>query len=144
MAVLNLSGLGLGFAAVRRWRSAVACWLASGLLLLIALPAGSGGVPGAVVVIYLAFLAFAAARGAVVGLRTPLSWPPSSALAAGLAVVLLVVPVGGAVLFDNARQEAVQRMLLSRLAQADGAIASAEAESADSERRKVSGSIALQ
>ena len=131
VALLNLSGLGLGHVLLRRWRGALACWIATGLLLLIALPATPGGVPIAVIVVYLLFLLLAAARAAVLSLRGPLAWPPTPQLAFGLAIVLLAVPICGTILFDNARQEAVQRMLLSRLAQADAAIAAAETQSAD-------------
>ncbi|MEZ0110513.1 TolA-binding protein [Catenulispora sp. EB89] len=128
-ALLNLSGLGLGHVLIRRWRGALACWLATGLLLLIALPAKPNGVPVAVVVIYLLFLLLAAARAAVLSRRRTLIWPASPQLAFGLAIVLLVVPICGTILYDNARQEAVQRMLLSRLAQADATIATAETQS---------------
>lgn len=130
MALLNLSGLGLGFVLIRRWRWAIACWLATALLLLIALPATPDGVPIAVTVIYALFLLAVAALGAMRALRTPLSGPLRPPVAFGLAVVLLVVPIGGTVLFDNARENAIQHMLLGRLAQADAAIASAEAEPA--------------
>jgi hypothetical protein len=130
VAVLNLSGLGLGFVLIRRWRSAVACWIATALLLLITLPATPGGVPVAVTVIYLLFLLLAAVRGAMRAARTPLTRPASSQMAFGLAIVMLAVPISGTILFDNARQEAIQRMLLSRLAQADAAITAAEAEPA--------------
>jgi hypothetical protein len=135
VALLNLSGLGLGYVLLRSWRGALACWIATGLLLLIALPATPGGVPIAITVIYLLFLVLVAARAAARGLRTPLNWPLnwplSSQLTFGLAIVMLVVPICGTILFDNARQEAVQRMLLSRLAQADATIAAAESPSAD-------------
>ncbi|WP_370376914.1 hypothetical protein [Catenulispora sp. GAS73] len=131
VALLTFSGLGLGHVLLRRWWGALACWLATGLLLLIALPATPSGVPVAVIVIYLLFLLFAAARAAVLSLRRPLTWPASPQLAFGLAIVLLAVPICGTILFDNARQEAVQRMLLSQLAQADAAIATAETQSAD-------------
>lgn len=128
VAVLNLSGLGLGFVLMRRWRSAVVCWIATAILLLIALPATPHGVPIAVTVIYLLFLVAAAVRGAMRGARTPLTWPSSSQLAFGLAIVMLAVPISGTILFDNARQEAIQQMLLGRLAQADAVIAAARAE----------------
>ncbi|WP_194915847.1 hypothetical protein [Catenulispora rubra] len=131
VALLNLSGLGLGHALLRRWRGAVVCWIATGILLLIALPAKPDGVPVAVIIGYVLFLILAAARAAVLSLRTRLAWPPTPQLAFGLAIVLLAVPICGTILFDNARQEAVQRMLLSRLAQADAAIAAAETQSAD-------------
>jgi hypothetical protein len=128
VALLNLSGLGLGFVLIRRWRSAVVCWLATALLLLIALPAAPGGVPIAIVVLYLLFLLLAALRGAIRALRSPLTWPPRSELAFALAIVLLAVPICGTILYDNARQNAIQHMLLGRLAKADAAIAAAEAE----------------
>lgn len=130
VAVLNLSGLGLGFVLIRRRRSAVACWIATALLLLAALPATPGGVPVAVTVIYLLFLALAALRGAMRGARTPLRWPQSPQIAFGLAIVMLAVPISGTILFDNARQEATQQMLMGRLAQTDAAITAAEAEPA--------------
>ena len=128
VALMNLSGLGIGYALMRRWKAAIWSWIATAILLLIALPATAGGVPIGVTVIYLAFLAAVAVHGGARGLRTPLSWPPRSQLAFGLAVVLLVVPVGGAVLYDDAHQEAVQQMLLKRLATADASIATAESE----------------
>ena len=130
VALLNLSGLGLGYVLIRRWRGALACWIATALLLLIALPATPSGVPIAITVIYLLFLLLVAVLAAARAMRTPLSFPPNSQLALALAVVMLAVPVGGTILFDNARQQAVQRMLLSRLAQADAAIAAAEADTA--------------
>lgn len=130
VALMNLSGLGLGYALMRCWRPAAVCWIATVILLIIALPAESGGVPGAVLAVYLIFLALAAVHGAVRGLRTPLAWPPRSGTALGLAVALLVVPIGGPVLFHSAQQEAVQQMLLDRLAQADQTIAGAESDTA--------------
>ncbi|MEY9931292.1 TolA-binding protein [Catenulispora sp. GP43] len=128
VALLNLTGLGLGFVLIRRWRAAIACWLVTAVLLLIALPATPNGIPIGVTVLYIAFLVLVAVLGALRGLRTPLLWPPRAPVAFGLAVVLLVVPLGAAVLFDNARQEAYQQMLLKRLTQADNAITSAEFE----------------
>ncbi|MEY9932152.1 hypothetical protein ABH926_006801 [Catenulispora sp. GP43] len=128
VALLNLSGLGIGYVLMRRWRAAVWSWIATAIFLLIALPATAGGVPIAITVIYLAILAVTAIHGAVRGLRTPLSWPPRSQLAFGLAVVLLAVPVGGTVLYDNAHQEAIQQMLLKRLTTADAGLATAETE----------------
>ena len=97
-------------------------------MLLIALPATPGGVPIAVTVIYVLFLVLAAMRGAMRGARTPLTWPKSSQMAFGLAIVMLAVPISGTILFDNARQEAIQQMLLGRLAQADAVIAATGAE----------------
>ncbi|WP_432175411.1 hypothetical protein [Streptomyces sp. Tue6028] len=119
VGLLNLCGLGVGYALVRRWGLMAACWTATAILLVVALPADPDGVPGAVVVLYLGFLVLAAAHGARVGLRTRLSWPPNSLVAAALGIVLLAVPAGGAVLYDGARDEAVEQMLLDRLDRAD-------------------------
>ncbi|MFI0961072.1 hypothetical protein ACH4S8_06640 [Streptomyces sp. NPDC021080] len=119
VALLNLSGLGLGYAAVRRWGLMAVCWVATAILLLVALPADPDGVPGTTVVLYLVFLALAAAHGASVGLRTRLAWLPSALIAAVLGVVLLAVPAAGVVLYDGARDEATERMLLDRLDRAD-------------------------
>lgn len=129
--LLTLSGLGLGFALLRRWWAAVVCWLATGLLVLIAFPATAGGVSATVVVLYLIFLVLAAVRAVARGLRTHLTWPQSSRAAIAFAVVSLVVPIGGAALYDSAHQEAVQKMLLSRLAQADQTVATAQTQSID-------------
>lgn len=119
VGLLNLSGLGLGYALMRRWVAMAACWIATAVLLLIALPADADGVPGGAVVGYLVFLALAAVHGAVRGLRTRLVWPPRAPMAVALALVLLAAPVGSVVLYDDARDEAVQRMLLKRLEEAD-------------------------
>ncbi|MEU3842568.1 hypothetical protein AB0E88_21355 [Streptomyces sp. NPDC028635] len=119
VALLNLSGLGLGYALLRRWLPMAACWVATAALLLVALPADADGVPGAAVVLYAASLAAAAVHGALAGLRTPLTRPPRAPVALLLGLVLLAVPAGGVVLYDRARDEAVERMLLDRLAEAD-------------------------
>ncbi|WP_189717636.1 hypothetical protein [Streptomyces phaeofaciens] len=125
VAVLNLSGLGLGYALARKWVLTVLCWAATAVLLFVALPADPDGVPGLALVLYALFLAAAAAHGARVGLRTRLAWPPQAPLALGLGLVLLAVPAGGFVLYDDARDEAVEQMLLDRLADADALVASA-------------------
>ncbi|MFI1034846.1 hypothetical protein [Streptomyces sp. NPDC020951] len=119
VAVLNLSGLGLGYALLRRWVFMVACWAATAVLLFVALPADPDGVPGFALVLYLLFLAAAAAHGARLGLRTPLAGLRQAPLALGLGLLLLVVPAGGVVLYDSARDEATQQMLLDRLDEAD-------------------------
>ncbi|MGW1208265.1 hypothetical protein ACWD5F_01360 [Streptomyces sp. NPDC002499] len=119
VAFLNLSGLGLGYALVRRWGLMIACLAATGILLFVALPADPNGVPGALVALYLIFLLAAATHGALLGLRTRLAWPPNPLVAAGLGIVLLAVPAGGVVLYDDARDEATEQMLLDRLDQAD-------------------------
>ncbi|MER5428444.1 hypothetical protein [Streptomyces sp. NPDC002588] len=119
VAVLNLSGLGLGYALTRRWILTVVCLVATAVLLLVALPADPDGVPAFGLVLYVVFLVAAAAHGAVVGLRTRLTWPAPAPLALGLALVLLAVPAAGVVLYDSARDEATQQMLLDRLDKAD-------------------------
>ena len=119
VAVLNLTGLGLGYALVRRWVLMALCWTATAVLLLVALPADPDGVPGLALVLYCVFLVAVAAHGARVGLRTPLAGLRRAPLALGLGLLLLVVPAGGVVLYDNARDEATQQMLLDRLDEAD-------------------------
>lgn len=119
VGLLNLSGLGLGYAVLRRWGLTIACLVATGILLVVALPADPNGVPGALFVLYLILLVAAGLHGARLGLRTRLAWLPSSLVAAVLSVVLLAVPAGGYLLYDHARDEATQQMLLDRLATAD-------------------------
>ncbi|MFF3614978.1 hypothetical protein [Streptomyces sp. NPDC002580] len=131
VALLNLSGLGLGYAVVRRWGLTAVCWAATAFLLLVALPADPDGVPGAALVLYLIFLVLAAAHGAAVGLRTPLALLPSALIAAVLGVVLLAVPAGGVALYDGARDEATEQMLLDRLEQADELVEKAGDQSFD-------------
>lgn len=125
VAVLNLGGLGLGYVLTRKWAAAVLCWAATAALLFVALPADPDGVPGAALVLYGVFLAAVAAHGARVGLRTRLAWPPQAPLALGLGLVLFAVPAGGFVLYDDARDEAVEQMLLDRLEEADELVAAA-------------------
>ncbi|MFG2947291.1 hypothetical protein [Streptomyces adustus] len=134
VAVLNLSGLGLGYVLVRRWLPAALCWAATAVLLLVALPADPDGVPGAALVLYVLFLLAAAAHGAVVGLRTRLTWPPRAPLALALGLALLAAPAGGVVLYDGARDEAVERMLLDRLDEADRLVKSTGGEHFESAR----------
>ncbi|MFK0173865.1 hypothetical protein ACIQU5_34310 [Streptomyces sp. NPDC090306] len=125
VGLLNLSGLGLGYALVRRWGLMAVCWIATAVLLVVALPADPDGVPGALLVGYLVLLLLAAAHGAAVGLRTRLSLLPGALVAAVLGLVLLAVPAGGAVLYDGARDEATEQMLLDRLDRADKLVAAA-------------------
>ncbi|WP_221350842.1 hypothetical protein [Streptomyces beigongshangae] len=119
VALLNLCGLGLGYVLVRRWWPAAACWAATAVLLLVALPAEPDGVPAAAVVTYLVLLGLAAVHGAVVGLRTRLTWPSAAWVAVVLGIVLLAVPAGGVALYGGARDEATEQMLLDRLERAD-------------------------
>ncbi|MEU3792847.1 hypothetical protein [Streptomyces fructofermentans] len=119
VGLLNLSGLGLGYALTRRWALMGVCWVATALLLVVALPADPDGVPGPAVVLYLVLLVLAAAHGAYTGLRTRLSWLPAAWIAAVLGLVLLAAPAGGVVLYGDARDEATEQMLLDRLERAD-------------------------
>lgn len=128
VAVLNLSGLGIGYALVRRWLAMVVCWVATGLLLLAVLPADQDGVSAGTLSLYLAFLALAAAHGAFRGLRAPLSWPPQAPLALVLGIALLAVPASGAVLYGNARDEAIEQALEDRLDAADRLVQAAKNE----------------
>ncbi|WP_406860644.1 hypothetical protein ABZO31_09375 [Streptomyces sp. HUAS MG47] len=134
VALLNLSGLGLGYALLRHWRSAALCWAATVALLVAALPADVDGVPAGIVAGYAVVLAAAAADGARRGLRAPLAVGPGRVpvalpTALALAMALLVVPVGGSVAYGAAQDEAVERSLLDRLAAADELVADAEGQS---------------
>ncbi|MEU4179015.1 hypothetical protein [Streptomyces sp. NPDC026589] len=124
-ALLNLTGLGLGYALLGRWVRAAVCWAATAVLLWAALPADPDGVPGGVLVGYLLVLVLAAADGARIARRSALggAWRP--VLAVGLGVVLLAVPTGGAVVYGSARDEAREQMLLDRLAAGDKRVAAA-------------------
>lgn len=123
--LLNLTGLGLGYALLGRWGRAVGCWVATGVLLFVALPAGPDGVGTGVLVPYLLVLVVAAADGARIALRSALggSWRP--VVAVGLGVVLLAVPAGGVVAYGAAQDEAREQMLLDRLAGGDRKVAAA-------------------
>ncbi|MCT4352933.1 hypothetical protein M5362_07295 [Streptomyces sp. Je 1-79] len=147
VGLLNLSCLGLGYALLKQWIPAAVCWVATVVLLLVALPADVDGIPTGVLVGYGVFLLAAAADGARRGLRAPLalggtsgagaSGPGSRAGAAyrrlalplALGLVLLAVPVGGSVAYGAARDEAVEQSLLARLAEADKQVKSVEGQS---------------
>ncbi|MFI1932069.1 MULTISPECIES: hypothetical protein [unclassified Streptomyces] len=124
-ALLNLTGLGLGYALLGRWVRAGVCWGATAVLLWAALPADPDGVPGAVLAGYLLVLVLAAADGARIARRSALggAWRP--VLAVGLGVVLLAVPAGGTVVYGSARDEAREQMLLDRLAAGDERVSAA-------------------
>ncbi|MEW2521142.1 hypothetical protein [Actinacidiphila alni] len=119
VGLLNLSGLGIGYALTRRWLALAVSLVATGILLFVALPADADGVSGGVLIGYLVFLVLAALHGAYRGLRTPLSWPPRTPLAIVLGVVLLAAPVGAVAYYNSAQDEATQKMLLERLDTAD-------------------------
>ncbi|MFI5793705.1 hypothetical protein [Streptomyces sp. NPDC051677] len=144
-AVLNLSGLGLGYALMRRWALTALCWIATAVLLFVALPADPDGVPAFAIVLYVAFLVAVAAHAARLGLRTPLAGLRQAPLALGLGLLLLVVPAGGAVLYDDARDEATQQMLLDRLDEADRLVQAAgekDFSTAQADYRKALGAYA--
>ncbi|WP_328769543.1 hypothetical protein [Streptomyces sp. NBC_00286] len=123
--LFNLSGLGLGYVFMRRWPQAALCWIATGWLLVAALPADPDGVPGGAVWAYGLVLVLAAAHGAWLGRRTRLTLPVRPMVAAGLGLALLVVPAGGAVGYEAAREEAYQQMLLDRLDKTDRLVTTA-------------------
>ncbi|MEU0333946.1 hypothetical protein [Streptomyces sp. NPDC006193] len=124
VALLNLSGLGLGYALLRRRLLTAACWVATGLFLLFALPADADGVPVAAVAGYAVLLLAAAVHGGFAGLRARLVRPARTPLALLLGVLLLAVPAGGALWYRDAHGEAVERQLLGRLERADDLVAS--------------------
>ncbi|MDX2824280.1 tetratricopeptide repeat protein [Streptomyces ipomoeae] len=117
--LFNLSGLGLGYVLLQRWPQAALCWIATGWLLVAALPADPDGLPDGAVWAYVLVLVSAAVHGAWLARRTRLTLPWRSTAAAGLGLVLLAVPAGGAVGYEAAREEAYQQMLLDRLAETD-------------------------
>ncbi|MFD5300236.1 hypothetical protein ACFWJU_34175 [Streptomyces mutabilis] len=123
--LFNLGGLGLGYVLLRRWPQAALCWVATGWLLLAALPADPDGMPDGAVWTYALLLVLAAAHGSWLARRTRLTWPWRPAVAAGLGLALLAVPAGGAVGYEAAREEAYQRMLLDRLAGTDRLVTAA-------------------
>ncbi|MEU6671410.1 hypothetical protein [Streptomyces sp. NPDC046727] len=123
VALLNLSGLGLGYALLRRRLLVALCWAATGALLLFALPADADGVPGAALAGYAVLLSAAAVHGGFAGLRTRPVRPPRTPLALLLGVLLLAVPAGGALWYEDARDEAVEQALLGRLERADDLVA---------------------
>ncbi|MBO1331452.1 hypothetical protein J3486_09265 [Streptomyces sp. VRA16 Mangrove soil] len=127
--LLNLSGLGLGYAFLRRRLLTVLCLGASAGLLIVALPADADGVPRWAVVGYLAVLLIAAADGARRGLRAPATAARiRPALAVVLGVVLLAVPAGGVLVYDSLRDDAVEKMLLDRLDRTDALVKKASAQ----------------
>ncbi|MEV7640679.1 hypothetical protein AB0O32_12160 [Streptomyces rubiginosohelvolus] len=127
-ALLNLTGLGLGYALLGRWGRAAVCWAATAMLLWVALPADPDGVPAGVLVGYLLVLVLAAVDGGRIARRSAVggAWRPG--LAVGLGVVLLAVPAGGAVVYGSARDEAREQMLLERLESGDERVATASGQ----------------
>ncbi|EFE77589.1 hypothetical protein P376_1089 [Streptomyces sp. HCCB10043] len=142
-ALLNLTGLGLGYALVGRWGRAAVCWAATAVLLWVALPADPDGVPAGVLVGYLLVLVAAAVDGGRIARRSAVggAWRPG--LAAGLGVVLLAVPAGGAVVYGSARDEAREQMLLERLEAGDERVAAASGEPFDAAKGEYGKALAV-
>ncbi|MEU6991743.1 hypothetical protein ABZ953_13925 [Streptomyces sp. NPDC046465] len=125
IALLNLTGLGLGYLLLRRHLLAALCCAATAALLFIALPADVDRVPVGVLVAYVVVLLLAAAHGAHRATRDRGRWPRAlrAPVAVGLGVVLLAIPAGGAFAYESAHDEAVEQMLLDRLDRADRIVA---------------------
>ncbi|MFE0174394.1 tol-pal system YbgF family protein [Streptomyces sp. NPDC059002] len=117
---------------MRRWYPAVLCCAATAALLFLALPADVDGVPGGVLIGYVAVLLLAAVAGAQRATRVPSGWRLRGPLAVGLGVVLLAVPASAAFAYEGARDEAVERMLLGRLAKADRIVTALDGKAYDS------------
>lgn len=143
VALLNLTGLGLGYVLIRRWFRALLCWAATAWLLFTALPADPDGVSGGLVTGYLLVLAVAAADGAWAARRTAVggSWRP--VVAAGVGLLLLAVPAGGVAYYGSARDEAVERMLLDRLDEGDRSVETASAKAFGAAREDYGAALAV-
>lgn len=143
-AVLNLSGLGLGYLFLRRWRRAIPCWIATAALLFAALPVEPEGIAGIWVVLYgVALVAFALDAWRVGGpppapygpTPAPYGRPPSRPwlpLAAG--VLLLALPATSVVCYGSAQNAALEEELEQRLTAADRIVREAEGASFGSAR----------
>ncbi|GAA4054256.1 tetratricopeptide repeat protein [Nonomuraea soli] len=124
VALLNLSGLGLGYLLIGRWLALAGSLTATGLLIVVAVPADPDGVPGALVAAWVVVAVAAAVHGA----WRAMGASPSTAserlvpFALPMALALLAVPVSAVVVHNamrrSAQEEAYQLAQLSRLAQA--------------------------
>lgn len=141
--LLNLTGLGLGHVLTGRWFRAVLCWVATGVLLLVALPADPDGVATGPIVGYVLVLVAAAVDGARIARRTAVggSWRPVAA--AGVGLVLLAAPAGGVVLYGSAQDEAVEQMLLDRLGESDRTVRAASGRTFDAARADYRSALAV-
>ncbi|MGW1709850.1 hypothetical protein ACWCP8_31250 [Streptomyces sp. NPDC002206] len=141
--LLNLTGLGLGHVLMGRWFRAVLCWVATGVLLLVALPADPDGVATGPIVGYVLVLVAAAVDGARIARRTAVggSWRPVAA--AGVGLVLLAGPAGGVVLYGSAQDEAVEQMLLDRLGESDRTVRAASGRTFDAARADYRSALAV-
>ncbi|MFC8080494.1 hypothetical protein ACFUN8_33750 [Streptomyces sp. NPDC057307] len=148
VGLLNLTGLGLGYALIRDWLRLALALAATGLFLLLVLPADTDGVSGLLVALYALVLIGAALDGARRA-RVPVPRPPlvlpalRPALAVALALVLLAIPVGGAVAYEAAQDEAVERMLLGRLDEADKKVAATRDSGSSGEDKSAGFTAAL-
>lgn len=125
VALLNLTGLGLGYALLRRWIATGVCLVASTVLLLVVLPVDPDRAPTAFVAAYLAIIGVTVIHGAVAGLEAPRRPRPAKAPVGLLvSIALLAVPVTGVVWYS----ETVQHQLLDRLASADRLVRDAQGE----------------
>ncbi|MEU8763170.1 hypothetical protein [Streptomyces sp. NPDC048659] len=133
VALLNLTGLGLGYVLLRQWVPAAVCWAVTIALLVVALPADPDGVPLGVVVGYAVLLLAFAADGYRRGLRAApaaLEAPGRRKLVLPVALALvLAVPGGGTLAYAAARDEAIEQQLLDTLAAADGLVKRSEGQS---------------
>jgi TolA-binding protein len=142
VGLLNLTGLGLGYALLRRWLALAVCLAATAVLAFVALPARPKGVSGRAVTVYAVFLVLAGAHGAWRALRRPLAWPPKSPLALVLGLVLLAVPAASVALYKGAQDEATQKMLLDRLHTADRLVQSDKAKPFDAAKPDYASALA--
>ncbi|GAB2902862.1 hypothetical protein [Streptomyces mayteni] len=127
-ALLNLSGLGLGYLYLRRWPRVAASLAATALLLWLALPAGAEGVSGGVALAYLGWVLLTALDAWRLGRPPTLgglggagrAWVPLTA-----GALLLAVPLGSVVWFEDAQRRALESDLQERLTVADRLVARA-------------------
>jgi hypothetical protein len=123
VALLNLNGLGLGYVLMRRWRAAMIAWIATGIMLLIALPVSATTIPIAAVVLYLMIVAFTAVHAAIRASRETPPRPQRPRAATAFAGLLLAIPVGSVPLYNHAHANALDHALLARLTAADHTMA---------------------
>ncbi|WP_234320540.1 hypothetical protein, partial [Streptomyces sp. SBT349] len=132
-ALLNLSGLGLGYLYLRRWRRAIPSWLVTGLLLYVALPVTAEGIDGLWVVLYGVWLLLAAADAyRVAGPSLPgrtRRWIPLTA-----GALLLALPAASVVFFNDAQRQALEDDLQELLAAADAEVERANQSGFEEER----------
>ncbi|WP_433343550.1 hypothetical protein [Streptomyces sp. CA-253872] len=125
LALLDLSGLGIGHALLRSWGGFAVALVSTGVFAFVALPADPDGVPPALVAGWLALLVLLAAHAAARGLRTTRPVPTVPLL--GLALVLLAAPVFAGFQYEAARERAqharLEKQLLDRLGKADRTVA---------------------